>query len=220
VITGEEKVLYSGLSETIKKQIARMDELDIYTSKHIHSVPQIVANICRKMGYSEEQIRFCVQCAYLHDIGKIFIPSKILQKEGALTDEEFKIMQSHTTAGARLCEAIPEISQYSNAARYHHENNDGSGYPEGITRIPMEAQIVKVADIYDALINKRQYKEKIELTKAIDILKTSLVDRNLANKQVFEALLDVILDGKDLSAEDRMAVLKTKVDLSQEQMVI
>jgi len=213
VITGEEKVLYSGLSETIKKQIARMDELDIYTSKHIHSVPQIVANICRKMGYSEEQIRFCVQCAYLHDIGKIFIPSKILQKEGALTDEEFKIMQSHTTAGARLCEAIPEISQYSNAARYHHENNDGSGYPEGITRIPMEAQIVKVADIYDALINKRQYKEKIDMIKSLEILKTSLIDKNLANRQVFAALLDVILDNTNLTDNERIVVNKMKLEI-------
>ena len=188
-----EKDLYKELSENVRKQIEKLEQLDVYTSKHIHSVPQIVGQICRKMNYAEEQVKFFMQCAYLHDIGKIFIPPEILQKNCSLTAEEYTIMKTHTTKGAELCESIPRLSKYSKAVCYHHENNDGSGYPKGITNIPIEAEIVKVADIYDALVNKRQYKEKIEITKALEILKVTLIDKNLANKDFFRALLEVIL---------------------------
>lgn len=210
MLSNIEKDLYKQLSNNVKQQIDRLEQLDIYTSKHIHSVPQIVGEICRKMNYSEEQTKFYIQCAYLHDIGKIFIPSEILQKNGILTDEEYNIIKTHTTQGGEFCESIPELRKYSKAVYYHHENNDGSGYPKGITNIPEEAEIVKIADIYDALINKRQYKEKIEITKALEILKTSLIDRNLANKQVFMELLNVILDNRDLTDYEKSFVEKMK----------
>lgn len=208
-----EKELYKELSSNARLQIDKLEQLDVYTSKHIHSVPQIVGNICREMNYNEEQTKFFIQCAYLHDIGKIFIPSEILQKNGKLTDEEFAIIKTHTTKGAELCESIPKLSKYSKAVCYHHENNDGSGYPKGITNIPIEAEIVKVADIYDALVNKRQYKEKIEITQALEILKTNLIDRNLANKEVFIALLDVVLDNEQLKSEEKLAIMKMKVEI-------
>lgn len=208
-----DKDLYKELSENVRKQIEKMEQLDVYTNKHIHSVPQIVGKICRRMNYNEEQIKFFVQCAYLHDIGKIFIPSEILQKNGVLTEEEYSIIKTHTTKGAELCESIPKLSKYSNAVCYHHENNDGSGYPKGIKNIPIEAEIVKVADIYDALTNKRQYKEKIEITKALDILKTSLIDKNLANKEVFVALLDVIMDNEPLTNDEKVQLMKMKVEI-------
>lgn len=209
-----EKELYNELSINAKKQIDKLEELDIYTNKHIHSVPQIVAQICRKMNYDEEHIKFFVQCAYLHDIGKIFIPAEILQKNGTLTDEEFTVIKTHTTKGAELCESIQKLNKYSKAVCYHHENNDGSGYPKGITDIPVEAEIVKIADIYDALINKRQYKEQIEITKALDILKTTLIDKNLANKSVFSALLDVVLDNENLNDEEKHHIMKMKLDIN------
>lgn len=205
-----EKDLYKELSKNARKQIEKLEELDIYTSKHIHSVPQIVGQICRKMNYDEEQVKFFMQCAYLHDIGKIFIPSEILQKNGRLTEEEYSIIKTHTTKGAELCDSVPKLSKYSKAVCYHHENNDGSGYPKGITNIPMEAQIVKIADIYDALVNKRQYKEKIEITQAIEILKTSLIDKNLANKDVFFALIDVVLDNLQLTNEEKIFLTNIK----------
>lgn len=195
--------LFNKLSKNVQRQIEKLDELDIYTSKHIHSVPQIVNKICQKLNYSEKEIKFFVQCAYLHDIGKIFIPPEILQKKGKLTDEEYEIMKTHTTQGADLCESITSLKKYSNVARSHHENEDGSGYPNGISNIPIEAGIIKIADIYDALVSKRQYKEEIKITKAIDILKESLIDRGLANKEVFKALLDVIIENEPISEEER-----------------
>lgn len=205
-----EKELYNELNDSIKKQIEKLDELDIYTSKHIHSVPQIVSKICGKMNYDEEQTKFFVQCAYLHDIGKIFIPEEILQKKGKLTNEEYEIMKTHTTKGAEFCETIPSLKKYSNAVLYHHENEDGSGYPEGIKKIPIEAEIIKIADVYDALVRKRQYKDEVKITKAIDILDELLVDKGLVNKKVFKALLDVIIDNEDLTSEEKQYIENIK----------
>jgi len=201
-----EKELFNKLSKNVQKQIEKLDELDIYTSKHIHSVPQIVNKICKKMNYSERETKFFVQCAYLHDIGKIFIPPEILQKKGKLTDDEYKIMKTHTTQGAELCESLVSLKRYSNVARSHHENEDGSGYPNGINSIPIEAAIIKIADVYDALVSKRQYKEEIKITKAIDILKESLIDRGLANKEVFKALLDVVIENEPINEEEKIYI--------------
>ena len=199
----KDKELYNKLSKNVQKQIEKLDELDIYTSKHIHSVPQLVNKICQKMNYTQKEIKFFVQCAYLHDIGKIFIPPDILQKKGKLTDDEYKIMKTHTTKGAELCESLISLKKYSNVARSHHENEDGSGYPNGIRNIPIEAAIIKIADVYDALVSKRQYKEEIKITKAIDILKESLIDKGLANKEVFKALLDVIIENESINEEEK-----------------
>ena len=205
-----EKKLYKDLSESVRMQVEKLDQLDMYTSKHVHNVPQIVNKMCEKMHCSEGQTKFFIQCAYLHDIGKIFIPKEILQKKGKLTESEYEIMKTHTTKGAELCEAIPSLNKFSNVARYHHENEDGSGYPKGIKNIPIEAEIIKVADIYDALISKRQYKDEIEITKAVDILKEMLVDRNTVNKDIFKALLDVIIEEQDITNEEKEYIEKVK----------
>jgi len=209
----EEKELYNKLSKNIQKQIEKLDELDIYTSKHIHSVPQVVNKICKKMNYGERETKFFVQCAYLHDIGKMFIPPEILQKKGKLTDAEYEIMKTHTTKGAEFCESIPSLKQYSNVARYHHENEDGSGYPKGIKNVPIEAGMIKVADMYDALVSKRQYKEAIEITKAIEILKEVLIDRGIANKDIFKALLDVVVENENLTDYEKQYIEKIKVNI-------
>ena len=208
-----EKELFNKLSKNVQRQIEKLDDLDIYTSKHIHSVPQIVNKICQKMNYNEKEIKFFVQCAYLHDIGKIFIPPEILQKKGKLTDEEYKIMKTHTIQGANLCESIISLKKYSNAARCHHENEDGSGYPNGIRNIPVEAEIIKIADVYDALVSKRQYKEEMQITKAIDILKESLIDRGLANKTVFKALLDVVIENEQLTEEEKEYINNIRIQI-------
>lgn len=197
-----EKELFKNLSKNVQKQIEKLDELDVYTSKHIHSVPQIVDKICKKLNYNEEQTKFFMQCAYLHDIGKIFIPSEILQKNGKLTDEEYAVMKTHTTKGGEFCEAIPSLRRYFNVACYHHENEDGSGYPKGIKNVPIEAEIIKVADMYDALVSKRQYKEEIKIPKAIEILEEVLIDRHLVNKNIFKALLDVVIENENITEED------------------
>ena len=202
----EDNNLYNELSETIKKQIDKLDGLDVYTSNHVHSVPIIAKRVCEKLELSKIAIAFCVRCAYLHDIGKIFIPTEIMQKKDRLTPEEFEIMKTHTTKGYDFCIATEHLAPYAKGAKSHHENADGSGYPEHLKAgdIPTEAEIIKVADIYDALISRRQYRDGYNRKTAIQILKEE-TDKKRLNRKIFKALLRVILEDieEDKKKEDR-----------------
>lgn len=202
----EKDNLYQDLSDTIKMQIEKLDNLDTYTSSHVHNVPQIAKRICEKLELSKIAIMFCVRCAYLHDIGKIFIPQEILQKKDQLTDEEFEIMKTHTTKGYDLCKATEHLVPYARAARSHHENKDGSGYPDRLkdNEIPTEAEIIKLADVYDALISRRQYRVGYNRKTAIQIIREEM-DKKHLNRKVFRALMKVILDDieEDKKKKDR-----------------
>ena len=107
--------------------------------------------------------------APLHDVGKIGIPDEILRKPGRLTEEEFEIMKTHTRLGREIVDSLvanfglgdlPDIESLRNIATYHHEALNGSGYPLGLveSEIPLEARIIAVADVFDALTNQRPYK--------------------------------------------------------------
>ena len=128
---------------------------------------------------TEEYIENVVNSAPLHDIGKIQVPDAILNKPGRLTDKEFAVMKQHTTAGRDiLSQAISLVpnSAYLNEARdlagYHHEKWDGSGYPTGIAgeNIPLSARVMAVADVFDALVSKRSYKEPFTFEAAMKII--------------------------------------------------
>ncbi len=114
----------------------------------------------------------------LHDIGKIAIPENILNKPGKLTDEEFAVMQSHTTAGAKMLEEIPIYQNEPllklsyEICRWHHERYDGRGYPDGLKgdEIPISAQVVALADVYDALTSKRVYKPPFSHEEAVAMI--------------------------------------------------
>jgi HD-GYP domain-containing protein (c-di-GMP phosphodiesterase class II) len=120
-----------------------------------------------------------VKSAPLHDVGKINIPDAILNKPGKLTDEEFEIMKTHTTAGMAIIDkAISTVEgenylrEARNMAAYHHERWDGKGYPEGLhgAVIPLSARIMAVADVFDALTSARVYKPAFPLAKAVSII--------------------------------------------------
>lgn len=124
-----------------------------------------------------------VRSAPLHDIGKINIPDEVLNKPGKLTEEEFEIMKTHTTAGKRIMEnAISTVKgdnylkEARNMAAYHHERWDGKGYPEGIHGevIPLSARIMAVADVFDALTSPRVYKPAFSLEKSLSILEEGI----------------------------------------------
>ena len=120
--------------------------------------------------------------APLHDVGKIQVPDAILNKPGKLTDEEFEIMKTHTTAGAQIIDqAISMVSEGNtrylqeakNLAQYHHEKWNGRGYPCGLSGedIPLSARIMAVADVFDALVSRRSYKDGFPFEKAMDIIR-------------------------------------------------
>ena len=160
------------LDQAIRYQLSLLDSLDIYTREHCENVATITCNLCRKLHLSKGFTEYCTICAYLHDIGKLFIPYNILQKPSQLTPEEYEIMKKHTTLGYKLCIKDRKLRPYHVGAYYHHEALDGTGYPQGLVKkdIPYEAQIIRVADEYDALVHKRQYKSHIGITDSLKII--------------------------------------------------
>lgn len=164
-----------------------VESRDRNTGAHVRKTAaytDIILQEMRKKGYyadalTDEFISDVVNSAPLHDVGKIQVPDAILNKPGRLTDEEFAIMKTHTTAGRDiLTEAIKLVpnSGYLNEARnlaaYHHEKWDGTGYPTGLAGedIPLSARIMAVADVFDALVSKRSYKKPFSFEEAIQII--------------------------------------------------
>ncbi len=153
-----------------------LESRDVESGNHCERMKHTTESICKyiaikypKYMLTELKIRQIAQVTPLHDIGKIAIPDRILHKPesaGRLTDEEFAIMKTHTVAGCKLLDSIPRFKEsplysYSyNICRYHHERWDGRGYPDHLKgmEIPIEAQVVAIADVFDALICKRVYK--------------------------------------------------------------
>ncbi|CDC06239.1 hD-GYP domain-containing protein [Clostridium sp. CAG:343] len=131
----------------------------------------------------------------MHDIGKLFIPPEILQKPAKLTDEEYEIMKTHTTLGYNMCMKDLKLRPYSAGPIYHHEALNGSGYPQGLTKkdIPYEGQIIRVADEYDAIVSKRQYKSHIGISDTLKILIEN-ANNGKNNPLIVRKLLKVVID--------------------------
>ncbi|MGN1090104.1 MAG: HD domain-containing phosphohydrolase [Huintestinicola sp.] len=129
-------------------------------------------------GLSPEEIRQIAHAAMMHDVGKIAISDSILNKPGKLTAEEYEIMKEHTVRGAELLEKIPQMRDQKgfryavDIARHHHERWDGNGYPDGLVgdEISLWAQVVSVADVYDALVSKRVYKDAYSIKTAVEMI--------------------------------------------------
>ena len=138
-----------------------------------------------------------VTASALHDIGKIGIDAKILNKPGRLTDEEFEIMKTHTLIGFEMLDNLeiyknePLIKTASQICRWHHERYDGKGYPDGLKgdEIPISAQVVSVADVYDALTSVRVYKKAFSHEKAIEMIKNG--ECGAFNPILLECLVDI-----------------------------
>lgn len=160
------------LNESMRYQLGMLDSLDAFTRVHSENVANITCRLCEYMKLNTEFTIYSTICAYLHDIGKIFIPPSILQKQGPLTDEEYEIIKKHTSLGYKMCMDDPKLRAYSAGCLYHHEALNGTGYPNGITKkdIPLEGQIIRVADEFDAIVSKRQYKSHIGITDTLKLL--------------------------------------------------
>ena len=155
------------LDKTMRYQLDVLGSLDFFTRRHSENVANLTCRICEYLHFNQNFIIYCTICAYLHDIGKLFIPASILNKPDRLTDEEFEIMKTHTTLGYEMCMKDLKLRPYAIGALDHHEALNGSGYPNGITKIPMEAQIIRIADEYDAIVTKRQYKTHVNISETL-----------------------------------------------------
>lgn len=160
------------LDQTMQDQLNALGALDVFTRKHCENVAAITCRLCEYLHCSKGFTEYCTICAYLHDLGKIFIPPEVLQKPGKLTDEEYEIIKTHTTIGYEMCMKDLKLRPYAAGPYYHHEALNGTGYPQGLTKkdIPYEGQIIRVADEYDAIVSKRQYKSHIGISDTLKIL--------------------------------------------------
>ena len=160
------------LNDSMRYQLNMLDRLDVFTRKHCENVANLTCRLCEYLHCKKGFTAYCTICAYLHDIGKLYIPSEILQKPSKLTDEEYEIMKTHTTIGYKMCMEDLQLRPYAAGPLYHHEALNGSGYPNGLTKkdIPYEGQIIRVADEYDAIVSKRQYKSHIGISDTLKIL--------------------------------------------------
>lgn len=188
------KINYPELSSEIKYEVAILGGLDIFTDAHVQGVVDVTTKICDQMKMDYETLKHCVLCAYLHDVGKIMIPNEVLQKNGKLTDEEYEIIKSHTTHGYDICMKYKELQKYAPIVRAHHESFDGSGYPDKLVgdQIPFEASLIKVADVYDALTRKRQYKDGFMQSKAISIMLED-VHKNRMSARILKHLVEHLI---------------------------
>ena len=176
------------LSKTFAKCI---DIKDTYTNGHSFRVAKYTKWIAEKMGYSEARVEEFYNIALLHDIGKIGIPDKILNKPEGLDDEEYQIMKSHAEKGYEILSDFSEIDpELAYGAGYHHERFDGKGYPRGISgeEIPEVAQIIAVADMFDAMYSTRPYREKMPLKTVVDEIK------KCAGSQLNPKIVDVFME--------------------------
>lgn len=190
----KKKLNYRELDDEIKVEIAILGGLDIFTDAHVQGVVDTTIKICEEMQLEYEKLKRLALCAYLHDVGKIHVPSEVLQKNGKLTDEEFEKMKKHTEYGYEICMRYNQFRELAPIVRAHHESLDGSGYPDGLkeNQIPEEAKLIKVADVYDALTKRRQYKEGFKKSKAIDILLEDVEKGKTSAKYLYYLLLHVI----------------------------
>ena len=183
----------SELAETQFKIIQFVAEClgshDLFTGRHVMHTQKYVEAISielMKLGHYENEltpkdIHLFKNAAFLHDIGKIHVPEGILNKIGKFTNEEFELMKCHTTEGKDLLEFLPMVNDgrfneiAKQMAHYHHEKWDGSGYPNKIAgiEIPLCARIMAAADVMDALLSQRLYKEPKTIEEAIEIFENS-----------------------------------------------
>ncbi len=150
-----------------------IDKKDEYTRGHSFRVAFYSEKLARKIGYSEVDARRVYHIALMHDIGKILIPIEILNKPERLTDEEYEIIKSHPAIGEEILNEITSFPELSLGAGYHHECYDGSGYPHGAKgdEIPKIAQIIAVADTFDAMFSTRPYRKQMDLEDVLEEIK-------------------------------------------------
>ena len=176
----QQQIKLNMANETVMAIANAVDAKDVRTHQHSTRVAEYSEMIAREMNCfkwwnRERMLSNLKKAAQLHDIGKIAIPDSVLNKVGRLTNEEYAKMKSHVISGAEILKDFTLVENVEDGTRYHHERYDGKGYPEGLKgeEIPLEARIMAVADVYDALVSKRVYKDAMSFAKADSIMMES-----------------------------------------------
>lgn len=190
-----------------------LDARDRYTSGHSFRVSQTSYATAAAMGLNPEEVERIRIGALLHDIGKIGIADRVLQKPGRLTNKEYAIVKQHPVIGRRILEGVQGLAPYLDAVELHHENWDGSGYPKGLSReeTPLDARIIHVSDAYDAMTTNRSYRPGITHEQAIrELFAHAGTQFDPRIVEVFAKLPRAIVAGQPLLLEGRAQVGELK----------
>lgn len=158
--------------KTIKTIINVLREKSNIEKEHSYRVSELCKSMAEALGLSKEEIDELMLAGEFHDIGKIALDDKIINKEGKLTEEEWKEVKHHPEIGYRMINTVNQMATIANYILYHHERWDGNGYPKGLMgeEIPFVSRIITIADSYDAMVSKRSYKNELSKEFAIEEL--------------------------------------------------
>jgi len=158
--------------KTIKTIINVLREKSNVEKEHSYRVSALCKSMAEALGLSKDEIDELMLAGEFHDIGKIALDDKIINKEGKLTEEEWKEVKHHPEIGYRMINTVNQMATIANYILYHHERWDGNGYPKGLRgeEIPFMSRIITIADAYDAMISKRSYKNELSKEFAIEEL--------------------------------------------------
>ena len=184
------------IRQLIHAFVKSIDVKDEYTNGHSFRVAEYTKMIAEKSGYSEEEVENIYNIGLMHDIGKILVPNEILNKPGRLTDDEFALMKSHASTGYDILKEVEIMPELALGAGFHHERMDGRGYPFGKTaeEIPEVAQMIAVADAFDAMHSTRPYRKQMKMEDVIAELKR--VSGTQLNEKYVNVLLALIDEGR------------------------
>jgi cyclic di-GMP phosphodiesterase len=184
-------------AEGVILSLARTIEArDPYTEGHCERLARYATALGDHLHLSAEELAALHRGGYLHDVGKIGIPDAVLQKPAPLTKAEFEVMKQHTIIGERLCGSLRSLRLVRPIVRHHHERLDGSGYPDGLRgdQVPVLAQIVAIADVYDAITTTRPYRAASLPERAYDELRRD-VAMGVRRSDLVEAFIALSQNG-------------------------
>src|SRR3981081_1003146 len=199
----ENRELFLG---SIRMLAAAIDEKDPYTRGHSGRVAKYSSLIAQELGMSAVDLDKLRIAALLHDVGKIGVDDRVLKKPGALTDEEFAIMKTHTVKGANIMRPVSQLKEMLPGIELHHEHMDGRGYPYGLSgpQIPLMARIIGVADTLDAMTTNRPYQTAMELDYALGRIKA-------LSGSKFDAVVVNALDAAVMAGKLRLSAVEVQV---------
>jgi HD-GYP domain-containing protein (c-di-GMP phosphodiesterase class II) len=197
---------------TIRMLANAIDAKDPYTRGHSERVAFYSTLVAKELGMSASEIENVHLAGLIHDVGKIGIEDRILRKPSALTDDEYEIMKQHPTKGAQILEAVPKLKALAGPGLMHHENVDGSGYPEGLKgdEIPLLGRMVSVADAFDAMTTDRPYSKAMTFEAAVARLQ--FLSGKKFDPQCVDAMTRAVASGELTSAKARVAAVAARRD--------
>jgi len=159
--------------ETVKSLIKAIEAKDPYTRGHAERVSRLAEMAARAYGLSEDRCRTIRYAALMHDVGKLGVLSRVLQKVGKLTPEEYEHMKIHPVQGVEIVQEIDLLQEAIDGVRHHHERLDGGGYPDGLKgdQIPLFALLIMVADAFDSMTSTRVYRKAKTIDEAFEELR-------------------------------------------------